>query len=86
MRIGHLLILSGFLLAFIAMLLIPILAILSGNASLSFSGCIVILFFPICFGVGDKPLLLILVSMLLAIVLMILSYFLLKLPKRGAVE
>jgi len=85
MRLGHLLILSGFLLAFIALLLIPILAMISGEASLSFGGCIVILFFPICFGVGDKPLLLILAAMLLAIVLMILSYFILR-PQRGAAE
>jgi uncharacterized membrane protein len=83
MRLGHLLILSGFLLAFIALLLIPILA--TGETSLSFGGCIVILFFPICFGVGDKPLLLILAAMLLAIVLMILSYFILR-PQRGAAE
>jgi uncharacterized membrane protein len=83
MRLGHLLILSGFLLAFIALLLIPILAM--GETSLSFGGCIVILFFPICFGVGDKPLLLILAAMLLAIVLMILSYFILR-PQRGAAE
>ncbi|MCC6029972.1 MAG: hypothetical protein LM591_07510 [Candidatus Korarchaeum sp.] len=85
MRLGHLLILSGFLLAFIALLLIPILAMISGEASLSFGGCIVILFFPICFGVGDKPLLLILAAMLLAIALMILSYFILR-PQRGAAE
>ncbi len=83
MKIGHLLILSGFLLAFIAVLLIPILAILSGDASLSFGGCIVILFFPICFGVGSEPLLLILAAMLLAIVLMILSYFLRPLSRRA---
>jgi uncharacterized membrane protein len=85
MRLGHLLILSGFLLAFIALLLIPILAMISGETSLSFGGCIVILFFPICFGVGEKPLLLILAAMLLAIVLMILSYFLLR-PQCGAAE
>lgn len=80
---GLILIIAGFSLLFIAALL-PLA--FAGSASISGGGCIIILFFPICFGVGDQPAIMMVIAMALAVALIVLSYFVLKLMGRAVSE
>lgn len=77
-RLAHALILAGVATSILAFLLASALAILSSGPPVSGGGCIVILFLPICFGFGERPLLMVLVVMLMSLVVMAASYFLLR--------
>ncbi|MEM1520030.1 MAG: hypothetical protein QXR35_02820 [Candidatus Korarchaeum sp.] len=78
-RLAHILIIGGVAISILAFLLIPLLALLSGSGpSVSGGGCIVILFLPVCFGLGEQPLLMVLVAMLMALAIMALSYLLFR--------
>ncbi len=72
-KAGLLLILIGFALAFTAVLLPLLTATLEagGNRDISISGggCILIMFVPICFGVGEAGLPLMVIAATLAVVL-----------------
>lgn len=81
-ELGFVLIIVGFTLFFIAALL-PLT--FTGNASVSGGGCIIIFFFPVCFGLGDQPVLMMVLSMVLAIALLTASYLFLR-SMRGGVE
>jgi len=75
-EIGLFMIFLGIILFFIAALL-PLLSLAEG-AEVSGGGCILILFFPVCFGYGKAPSLLMLISVMLAIVLMTFSYLMFR--------
>jgi len=76
-RIAHALILAGAAIIFLIALAIPIQLMLSGG-SFSGGGCVVIFFLPICFGLGEQPLLMVILAMSLAIAIILLSYLLLR--------
>ncbi|MGC9104626.1 MAG: hypothetical protein ACP5JF_07535 [Candidatus Methanodesulfokora sp.] len=82
-ELGFFMIFLGIILFFMAALL-PLFSIAKG-AEISGGGCIVILFFPICFGYGKASSLLILVSLILVIVLMAFSYLIFRTISRGPV-
>lgn len=73
-RAGLYLIIAGFVVAFAAAL-VPLLAVALGGrpAGVSGGGCVLVMFVPICFGVGEAALPLMLVSLLAVAVLAILG-------------
>ncbi len=73
-RLGFALILAGFALAFAAALLVALSAAQGGAAGVS--GCVVVLFFPICFGLGPLALHLLVAALALALALVALSFLL----------
>lgn len=85
-KVGLAIVLLGFALAFVAALL-PTLGTTILNRGISFSGggCVIIMFIPICFGVGEHPLLLITLSAVLAVLLIVISFLILRLSRNPAV-
>lgn len=81
-EIGFSMIFLGIILFFIAALL-PLFSLARG-AEISGGGCILILFFPFCFGYGKASSLLIIISMMLAIVLIAFSYLIFRTISRGS--
>ena len=77
-KLGLALVLAGTLLAFVAVLL-PLLAAVAGvHAEVGAAGCVVILFFPVCFGVGPLAPYLVIAVMLIALALALVAYFLFR--------
>jgi uncharacterized membrane protein len=83
-EIGLIMIFLGVLLFLVAATL-PMLSLAKG-VEISGGGCIIILFFPICFGYGKASSLLILASIILAIVLMAFSYLIFRTISRHPEE
>jgi uncharacterized membrane protein len=83
-EIGLIMIFLGILLFLIAATL-PMLSLTKG-AEISGGGCIIILFFPICFGYGKASSLLILASIILVIVLVAFSYLIFRTISRQIPE
>lgn len=75
--LAHVLILAGMILIALALLIIPFL-MMSSSPSVSGGACVVILFLPICFGLGEQPLLMVVITMLLALVMIVVSYLFLR--------
>jgi len=73
-KLGFALILAGFALAFAAVL-VAALSVAQGGAA-SVGGCVLILFVPICFGVGSLAPYLLVVVLALALALVALSLLL----------
>lgn len=69
-RVGVILVVAGFILALLAALL-PLLA--APHARIGVGGCVVVLFVPVCFGVGNQPLLLLVVAIALSIFLLAIA-------------
>ena len=70
-KVGLALVLAGFALAVIAALL-PLLA--APGAQVGVGGCIIVLFVPVCFGVGSQALPLLIVAIALSIVLLVVAF------------
>ncbi|MEM1871559.1 MAG: hypothetical protein QW517_10625 [Thermofilaceae archaeon] len=70
-KVGLALLLAGFALAVIAALL-PLLA--APGALVGVGGCIIVLFVPVCFGVGSQALPLLIVAIALSIVLLAVAF------------
>lgn len=76
------LLILGFILAFIAVL-IPLFSIAvspreGAGVSVTGSGCVLIMFVPICFGVGEHALPMMVLAVVLAVVVVLLSIFVLR--------
>ncbi len=79
-RLGLYLLLAGFALAFAAALLIPLAAALGGQpAGVSGAGCVLVVFVPICFGIGEAALPLMVAALAAVALLAVLSFVVLKL-------
>ncbi|MCX8185010.1 MAG: hypothetical protein RMI56_02070 [Sulfolobales archaeon] len=80
-KVGLALFIAGFTLALIATLaaaIFPALQAEGGPTGVSSGGCILIMFVPICFGVGEAALPLMVLAVGLAVVLLIVSLVLLS--------
>lgn len=79
-KVGLTFIILGFALAFVAVLLPIALGTASSSQGINVSGggCVVIMFIPICFGVGEYPLIPIMVSAVLALLLMVFGFMILR--------
>lgn len=66
-KMGLILVAAGLTLALMAALL-PLLA--APGAQVGVGGCVVVLFIPVCFGVGNQPLPLLVVAIVLSILLL----------------
>ncbi|MCS7098779.1 MAG: hypothetical protein RMH84_00740 [Sulfolobales archaeon] len=79
-KVGLVLFIAGFVAAFAAMLLaiaLPMLAAEGGRTTgVSGGGCVLIMFVPICFGVGEGALPLMALAVALAVVLVVVSVLL----------
>lgn len=89
-KVGLIFVILGFAIAFVAALLPIVLGtMLSGQEiNVSGGGCVVIMFIPVCFGVGEYPLIMIITSAVLALILMVFGFLILRwmrnLPTIGA--
>ena len=73
-KLGLILIFLGIILVIVATLLIP-LFINQNNIQVSTGGCIILLFIPICFGVGEQSTLLLTIALTLALIIVIINLF-----------
>lgn len=71
-KLGLVLVFAGMILAVVAMFL-PLLITAPSSISVSSGGCVIVGFIPICFGVGEHALPVILIALVLAIVLVAIS-------------
>jgi len=74
--LGFILIFLGFALAFVATLLPALMVVLqpSEGVQVSGGGCVVILFFPICFGYGALSGAMLITAIALAVILVALTF------------
>lgn len=86
-RLGLIVILIGFTVAFIG-ILIPIYLVALGNveAGVGAGVCIVLLFIPICFGYGEHALPLMILALGLALAILIVGLIVFRAIKRSTVD
>lgn len=71
-KLGIVLIFVGMILALVAILL-PILQLPLGQPSVSGAWCVLVGFIPLCFGMGEFPAQLVMITLALALVLVVIS-------------
>ena len=76
-KLGLALVLAGFVLAFVAALL-PLLAAGAARAEVGAAGCVVVLFIPVCFGVGPLAPYLVIAAMLITLAFLLITYLFLR--------
>jgi len=79
-KVGLALIFAGFLTAVIGVAAVAIYTTFRGASEVSFGGCILVVFIPICFGAGPPGVVpyLILVSTIVMLAVVVIAYYFLR--------